>query len=192
MDRILQRILYYSGLILIALWLFTIHTSFAYSLNPITGNIFFSDLFIFNELDLKPLIPYIWGGTFSLGISAIIAILSIQDKYFWQFSLFVAFLELIGIALLNMPTHNNLWSVLSSIYYGIYAFALITFYFYVKPKMKPENFSVKSVKFQNSRKEISEEDVVKLLKSKVKGKDISMKFNISQSKISRIKKRNEI
>jgi transcriptional regulator len=138
MEGLFRRLLYYAGLTFITAWLFSIHTAFSYALNPISGNVFYENLFMVNGFDFKVFIPYIWGGTFSFAISAIIALLNKRDKYFWVFSSIVAGLELTGIALLNQPSHTGWWIAVSSVYYGIYTLVLITFYFYVKPKSRKD------------------------------------------------------
>lgn len=147
LDKGFKRLIYLFGIVCIAAWLFTIHSSFAYSLSPLTKNNFFDNLFVMeNGFDLKIYIPYLWGAAFSIAITAIITLLKRSDKYFFTFAFTVAALELIGVTLFNYPVHNGLWQALAGIFYGAYAFFLTLFYFYIKPdnEFSQENSQEKS------------------------------------------------
>jgi hypothetical protein len=155
-DKIFKRLIYLLGLFCIGIWLFTIHTSFAFSLSPTTYNIYYQNLFVLvNGFDLKTYIPYAWGLSFSLAITAIMSLLQRTDKHFLKFAIIVALLELIGVALFNYPNHTRTWATIASVYYGIYAFFLILFYFYVKPDTGKEKKREKD-EDENEKGEITE------------------------------------
>jgi hypothetical protein len=185
-----MKFLYYLGLTVIAIWLFTIHTSFAYALNPLTENSFFKGLFVINDYDFKRWVPYCGGLAFSIAITAIIANLKNSDLYFWKFAFAVATLELLGIALFNTPNHGELWRFLAAIYYGLYGFFLTLFYFYVKYDAKEIAPVIELQKPEiapQSTPAINDE-IVQLLKEGLSGVEISKQLNVHPSKVSRINK----
>jgi hypothetical protein len=198
----IRKAFYFFGLITIAIWLFTMHTSFAYALNPITDNIYYSGIFVLYGIDFKQFIPYFWGLAFSIAITTIIANLHKSDKHFWKFAITVATLELLGVAFFNYPSHDNVWTVLGGIYYGVYAFFLTLFYFYVKPEDKEVLNNENSFKIHNNSKtiennsgqfiknseEFTDKEIADLLKSGVRNRDITLQYGLNDFKINKIKR----
>jgi hypothetical protein len=187
----MKRILYYIGLLTIAIWLFTMHTAFAYVLNPLTNNNNFKYLFVFSGIDFKIYIPYCWGGTFAIAIVSIIANIKKTDKYLWHFAFTIATLELIGIALYIIQENSFGWKFISAIYYGIYGFFLTLFYFYVKYDAKEivDKQDIAKPEIAPQLSPAINDEIMQLLKEGLSGVEISKQLNVHTSKVSRLKKK---
>ena len=125
----MKNILYYIGLIFLAIFLFTIHAKYLHFLIPKEEN----ELFIFLGIDLKVYLPYIWGMAFGIITAIILHYLNNSHRLFWPFVIVFALLELTGVFLFNnTEIKENYFRIFSSIYYGIYTGFIIIVYAYIK------------------------------------------------------------
>lgn len=191
----MKKLIYYLGLIFLAFWLFTIHSKFAFALDPLQNNEtgYYKQLFVFLSNDLKIALPYIWGATFAIATTVIVALLNKKDKYFIYFAIAIALLELTGVFLFNYPEHGYSWLAIASIYYGIYAGIMVFLYIYISyensniDKYK-QKYVTKLQKENNKQiQKPNENEILQLIASGMKGTEIAKKFNIHPSKVSRIK-----
>lgn len=189
----IRNFIYYSGLTLIAIWLFILHSAFAYSLNPIfLAGEFFKDLFALqNGYDLKIYFPYVFGAVFAIAIAAMMALIRKSDKHFWKFAHSVALMELIGMVMLCFPDHGDKWAIISAVYYGIYSYLVIIFYAYAKEDIaESQKVAVAKVARQNANatrtRNKNDEKVMQLNKEGASPLDIAAQLSINKSTVYRI------
>lgn len=124
----MKKLLYYTGLGLIALFLFVTHSKFLFTLDPGKE----SELFVFFGYDAKQIIPYIFGAAFGAVATIAIALLDKRGAMFAIFVAIIAILELIGVFLYNnTEIAEGLWTWFASSYYAIYTAVIIAGYAYI-------------------------------------------------------------
>lgn len=192
----MKKLIYYAGLLFMAVWLFTIHSKFAFALDPLQNNDsgYYDKLFNFFGLDLKSILPYCWGAAFAIATSVIIALLKRSDKQFWIFAFSIASLELFGVMLFNYPEHGFIWSAISSVYYGIYAGIMVFLYIYISYDKQDD---LQEIASQSNTEKVAEVQndldakVLQLLNEGLRQSDIARRLKIPDYKVTRIKKKLE-
>lgn len=193
----MKKIIYYIGLFFLAIWLFTIHSKFAFALDPLQNNDndFYAKLFILLGYDFKMVLPYVWGSTFAIATTVIVALLKKQENYFWFFAFTISSLELLGVFLFNYPEHGYLWMKVASFYYGIYAGIMVFLYIYISyEKEEILNFATNAktrIAKNNSAKVAKEmkDKIVSDLQNDIKPKDICKKYKLKPYQVTRIKQK---
>lgn len=138
----MKKTLYYAGLALIAIWLFTIHAKYTSALV-----VHSADLFVFGAIDLQMYIPYVWGAAFAIVTTIIIALLPRDDKAYWYFVAILAAIEVTGVfgynnAIININTINANYG---AIYYGVYSGFIIIAYAYISGAEKLQQDAIEQV-----------------------------------------------
>lgn len=131
----MKKIIYYTGLIFIAIFLFATHSKFLFILEPEKDIALFS----FFGIDFKEVIPYIFGAAFGIVTAILIRLIQKDDKLFWYFAISVAVFEMIGIFLYNnTEIVKHTWKWFASIYYALYSGFIVFMYSYISHSDKKE------------------------------------------------------
>ena len=188
----MKRILYFIGLICMAIFLFVIHTKY---LN-VLENWKDSDMFDFTVIDFRQILHYIISATFAVMVTNILALMDPADKWFWKFVFIVATAEFLAVFLFfNTTITENWFRILSSIYYGAYIFMIIPMYAYIKKYLKvrvkiKQQPKISRVRPKSGRVSTNKDKVMELHEKGVKPVKIAKKLELNNSTVYRILKKN--
>lgn len=188
----MKRILYFIGLICMAIFLFVIHTKY---LN-VLENWKDSDMFNFMVIDFRQILHYIISATFAVMVTNILALMDPVDKWFWKFVFIVATAEFLAVFLFFNTTITEDWfRILSSIYYGLYIFMIIPMYAYIKKYLKirvkiKQQPKISRVRPKSGRISTNKDKVMELHEKGVKPVKIAKKLELNNSTVYRILKKN--